>query len=339
MSTRWYNILFRFEVLHNFYASGLSLDINIQPTAATKQKLAGSRHLLRQKDNSPLILFEAIDDQRSPLIAFTGDVKLVFTGRLANPYFSNFTQLPAKEAEQVYVYDNLSGNALQQTPAYIRPQVFAFAFTTTRVNATLEIADRDGTVILNKTVHNSDKVFSENLKLLGVEGLHRFTVTTTQGVEVDQQIYISNDFSTNKPWCIIEIFQKGAVQFNYAVETAYQLQFTAQAKPWQFNLLLRQGYQNATFTIEDKENYGSPKDHPYSKIDFVETSGNQTYEAGQTVKFITGTAVNNPQAVPFFEVSKKDLQLTISKNGSDTIIRPLPVPPSISSLQEVYINI
>ncbi len=339
MKSRWYNILFRFEVLHDFYANGFSQDILIQPTRSTAQKIIGYKHLIKQKENSPLIVFEATDDQRTALLPIIGDARLLFTGNLINPYFSNFSILSPKLTDQVYVYDNLNGNSLQLTPAFVKPQVFAFAFTTTRVNATLEIADRDGNIILSESLHNSDKRFSENLNLAGIQGLHRFTVTTTQGVEVDQQIYISNEFAANKPWCIIEIFQKGSVQFDYSLETAYQLQFSAAAKPWHYNLRLGQGYQNATFTIEDKETYGPPKDHPYTKIDFVETSGNQTYEAGQTISFVTGSAINNQQAIPFFEKSKKELQLTISKNGTDTIIRPLPIPSSISPLQEVYINI
>lgn len=339
MKSRWYNILFRFEVLHDFYANGLSQDILIQPTRSTAQKITGYKHLIKQKDNSPLIVFEATDDQRTALLPITGDTRLVFTGNLTNFYFSNFTILPTKSANQVYVYDNLGGTNLQPTPALIKPQVFAFAFTTTRVNATLEVTDRDGNIVLNEALHNSDKRFSENLDLSGVNGLHRFTVTTTQGLEVDQHIYISSEFAIKKPWCIIEIFQKGTVQFDYTLETVFQLQFAAAAKPWHFNLLLARAYQNATFIIEDKETYGPPKDHPYTKIDFVEISGNQTYEAGQTVSFATGTTINNKQDIPFFEKSKKDLQLTISQNGTDTIIRPLPIPSSISPLQEVYINI
>ena len=84
------------------------------------------------------------------------------------------------------------------------------------------------------------------------------------------------------------------------------------------------------------------KNDPYVKIDFVETSGSQTYEEGQTINFISGTKVGNAineQAIPFFEKPKKDLQLTISKNGVETIVRPLPIPSAISPLQEVYINI
>ncbi len=339
MSTRWYNILFQFEVLHDFYASGRSHDILIEPTRATAAKLTGYRHLLKQKERSPLILFEANDDQRSALLPITDELKLVFVGNLSNTYFSNFTQLAPKQADQVYVYDNLSGNTLQQIPALVKPRVFAFTFTTTRVNATLEITDRDGNVVLNEALHSSEKKFSENLKLSGLSGLHRFMVTTNQGVEVDKYIYISDEFTLKKPWCIIEIFQKGTVQFDYSLETTYQLQFSAAAKPWRFNLNLGKGYQNATFTIEDKETYGPPKDHPYTKIDFTETSGNQTYEAGQNISFVTGTSINNQQDIPFFEKPKKDLQLTISQNGTDTIIRPLPIPSSISPLQEVYINI
>lgn len=342
MSTRWYNILFRFEVLHDFYSSGISKDILIEPTSATARKITGARHLLKNKDNSPLVIFEATDNARTPLLPFTGDTSLVFTGTLANSYFSNFTDLPAKGSEEVYVYDNLGGNPLQQTPTLVRPQVFAFAFTTTRVNADLEITNRQGNVVLSKSLHSSQKKFSENLRLYGVEGLHRFTVTTTQGIEVDQQIYISNELALNKPWCIIEIFQQGGIQFDYTTETAYQLEFQASEKPWMYSLNLTKDYLNANFLIEDTENYGSPHDHPYTKIDFVETSGVQTYEKGQTVSFISGTLNGNnvnEQLIPFYENPKKELQLTISKGGTDTVIKPLPIPSSLSPKQEIYINI
>lgn len=342
MSTRWYNILFGFEVLHNFYDSGFSNDIAIQPTTATAQKIAGVRHLLKRKNNQPILLFEATDNQRTPLIPFTGDTRLVFTGQLTNSYFSNFTNLPAKHGHQVYVFDNLNGTILQQTPATIKPQVFAFEFTTTRVNATLEITDRQGNTVLNEALHNSEKKFSKNLKLYGTEGLHRFTVTTTQGIEVDEQIYISNELTQNKPWCVIEIFQQGGTQFNYSTETIYQLQFVASQKPWQYILYLSKDYLNASFNLEDKENYGTPHSHPYTKIDFVETSGNQTYEKGQMVSFTSGTLNGNnvnPQLIPFYEKAKKQLQLTINKNGTETILSPLPIPSALSPNQEVYITI
>ncbi len=343
MSPRWYEILFGFEVLHNFYSSGVSNDLKIEPTPETTMKISGYRHLLRHREGSPVVVFEAIDDQRTALLPIVDDIRLVFTANLYNTYFSNFTALPAKENEQVYLYDNLAGPApLQVRPVYLRPQVFALAFTTTRVNATLEITDRDGNVVLNKAVHNSDKKFSENLKLTGISGLHHFTVTTTQGIEVDRDIYISNTLYNSKPWCIIEIFQKGATQFNYNTETTFQLEFTAREQPWHYLLNLTRDYLNASFTIEDKENYGPPKDHPYTKIDFVETSGNQTYEQGQLVSFVSGTKAGNnitEQEVPFFEKPKKDLQLTITKNGADTIIRPLPIPSSLSPGGEININL
>lgn len=343
MSTRWYEILFRFEVLHDFYFNGHSADISIQPTNTTAAQLSGYRHLLRYKDGSPVVIFEAIDDQRTPLLPIDNEIRLVFTGRLINSYFSNFTDLPIREIEQVYLFDNLNGSGpLQVIPVYLRPQKFSFAFTTTRVNATLMITDRDGNTILNKAIHNSDKNFSENLDLTGRSGLHHFTVTTTQGIEVERDIYISHELYNHKPWCIIEIFQKGAVQFNCSVETIYRLEFKSLQKPWKYKLNLTRDYQNATFLIEDKENYGSPKDHPYTKINFVEASPAQTYEQGKLVSFISGTKAGNSiteQAVPYFEKPKKDLQLTISKNGSDTIIRPLPIPSSISPDQEININI
>ena len=260
MSTRWYNILFRFEVLHEFYSDGISHDISIRPTDKTSAKISGYRHFLRYKENSPLVLFEAIDDLRSPLLPIVGDTRFVFTGTLKNPYFSNFTELPPKEADQVYLFDNLSGNSLQQTAVSLRPQVFTFSFTASRVNATLDITDRNGNIILSKAVSNSDKKFNENLKLYGVSGFHRFTVTTTQGIEVDQAIYISNSLYKNRPWCIIEIWQQGPLHFNYNAETTYQLQFDALQKPWHYNLNLTKDYLNASFLIEDKENYGPPKE-------------------------------------------------------------------------------
>lgn len=342
MSTRWFNILFRFEVLHNFYSSGISHDLLIQPTPHTVKKVTGVKHLIKRKDNSPLVIFEASDDSRTPLLPLSGDCRLVFTGKLANNYFSNYTDLPVKKSEEVYVYDNLNGSLLQQTPALIRPQVFAFNFSTTRVNADLEISDRNGNVVLSESRHNSDKKFSENLKLYGVDGLHRFKVTTSQGIEVDQYIYISNELAQNRPWCIIELFQQGTVQFDYSTETSYQLLFQASQKPWLYNISLSQDYLNASFVIEDKENYGSPHDHPYSKIDFVETSGAQPYTKGQTLSFISGVKNGNQvneQLIPFYENPKKELQLTISKNGADTVISPLPIPSSISPHQKIYITI
>jgi len=342
MSTRWFNILFRLEVLHNFYSSGVSKDIRIKPTSATVKKIAGARHLLKYKDNSPLVIFEATDDARTPRLPITGDTKLVFTGNLTNAYFSNFTDLPAKENEEVYVYDNLGGNLLQQSPALVRPQVFAFSFTTSRVNADLEIIDRQGNVVLSESLHSSEKTFSANLKLLGADGLHRFKVTTTQGIEVDQQIYISNELAQNQPWCIIEIFQQGLAQFDYNSETVYQLEFQASHKPWHYNISLSKDYINASFAIEDKENYGSPKNHPYVKIDFVETSGAQSYQKGQTLSFTSGKKAGNQineQLIPFYEDPKKELQLIISMNGADTVISPLPNPSSISPQQEVYLTL
>ncbi len=339
MKTRWYDILFRLEVAHDFYENGVSKDIRFSPTSETARKIAGHGYLLKYQNEMPLLLFEATDDARTPKLPISGEAVFVFSGKLRNSYFSNFTQLPAKESGQVYLYDNLNNSTeLQVQTVKIKPSVFTFSFETSRVNVDLEITDRDGNIIFNESLHSSSRKFNEILKLNGIRGLHRITATTTQGTEIDEMIYVSDALFNEKPWCIVEIFQKGAEQFDYSQETVFQMVFQSQQKPWQYHLKLTQGYQSATFVIEDMENFGAPHSHPYVKIDFAETSGNQTYEAGQTVIFQTENG-GNPQEIPFYEKPKKDLQLTISNGSGDTVIRPLPVPSAEGLRQEVYMNL
>lgn len=342
MSTRWYEILFRFEVLHSFYSSGFSRDVFIKPTPATSNKIAGYRHLLRSKNEMPHLLFEATDENRTPLLPISGDTNLVFTVELTNPYFPNFTALPAKDADQLFLYDNLGGNPLQQKLVRLRPQVFAFSFSTSRVHADLEISDRNGQIVFSDSLHSSSKKFSANLKLYGLEGLYQFKVTTTQGAEVDEQIYISNQLYRRKPWAIVEILQQGAVEFDYSTENVYQLEFAASEKPWHFHLNLTRDYQNASFSIEDTESYNSPKEHPYTKMDFAETSGSQTYQKGQRVSFVSGSKSGNSineQLVPYYQDPKTELQLKILKNGDETTVKPLPNPSALSPTRDVHLNI
>lgn len=110
-----YRSLFKLTVHHNYFLNDgeelysdlsdenkskqrelfeLNSFIRISPTAETIKLLSGNKMILKHyKDHIIIALKVSSEDDRQPFIALSGDEALVFTIKIPDPFFANYTKL------------------------------------------------------------------------------------------------------------------------------------------------------------------------------------------------------------------------------------------------------
>lgn len=134
-------------------------------------------------------------------------------------------------------------------------------------------------------------------------------------------------FNGSAIYGVIEISRK---DFDYSNPRNFNIQFRARAARWTYHVTLTKDYQEANFSILDKE---KDLEQPRAVIQFNETTTAGSLSAGDQLTFVSKTTI------PFSEKPKKDLQLLINNGTSRTVIGHLPNPAINNLKSEVHIKV
>ncbi|MFA5245377.1 MAG: hypothetical protein WC380_08750 [Pedobacter sp.] len=103
-----YKILFSIEIRHDYYTDSKSNDFEISPSPETVLVLKGQGMLFKVVENKLIVLIR-VDENGKALIDFSKSGKLTFFMKLANPYFSNFTNLGHHPSDsKKYYFSNIN---------------------------------------------------------------------------------------------------------------------------------------------------------------------------------------------------------------------------------------
>lgn len=147
--------LLTLQVVHAFYG-GRCRDFRFLVPAETRRKLAGGRLLARERDGVLHLLFEA-DAAGDPRVSLAG-ATLRFGLRLLNPYFGNFTQLPAGFPARKLYYSNASDPAVLaagESRAFMGP-LFTHVPTAAERPVTVTLRDAAGDVVETRTLESGE---------------------------------------------------------------------------------------------------------------------------------------------------------------------------------------
>ena len=140
------NILYKpfvqVSVFHDYYKSGQSLDLQVLPFSSALKYMNG--HKMMQSKRQPFSLSVAMTENNKPFIKPTKNQRLVFALHLQNQRFINFTELPKKEKEEVFLFSQKNQNTkLVQSSIGLRPALFTLTYEGTNKDLNLVIKDEN----------------------------------------------------------------------------------------------------------------------------------------------------------------------------------------------------
>lgn len=147
--------LFTLEVAHAFYG-GRCPDFLVLVPPDTGRALRGARLIAREREGVLHVLYEAAGDG-TPRVRAPG-VGLRFGLRLLNPYFGNFTQLPASFPGRKLYYTNAADPAVlagEEGPAFVGP-LFSHVPTDAARPVTVTLRDAPGGVVEAHTLDTGE---------------------------------------------------------------------------------------------------------------------------------------------------------------------------------------
>lgn len=335
MSGLSYTRLFNVQILHNYYADGISRkDLAVLPTAGTALAMKNSSMVFRSGDGGFRVLYKA-DDTGAPFIDFK-NVRLVFTVQLVNiNEFMNFTNLDdvtsAYTAGKILYFTN-RGNVKTSELTYslldyLRPASFTYQFPqATGTTGHLKITNDAGADV-TPVSPDPDAVMPDaaNRFFYPVDftklpkGLYKFeTWTDAAPAHVTQSIYIDTGLSGQGVFGIVDIIALDASDASFPGPADYRLytmDFERRTSQWKYILVLKSPGTTVADTLSITDTAPQP---PYGTMTFSRQP-DVVVNGVDSAVFLSAVP-----AAPFFETPKKGL--TVKKNGTDDVLNNLPGP-------------
>jgi hypothetical protein len=107
--SRYYINQTTISILHGFYANDTCADFEVTPCAKTAALLRGYRMMWGTKNRTSPSRYELLQesaDGTNPLLPLPATAGLCFGMELKHPHFINFTNLPARSGNEVYIVRN-----------------------------------------------------------------------------------------------------------------------------------------------------------------------------------------------------------------------------------------
>lgn len=329
-----YKELFDLEILHSFYSSGKSADLQLVPTAETSQLITrlGLRFLPAKHGGKLFAKVNTIGGDDFIATPLPADTRFSFALKLVNSAFANFTAVTlTKPAGNYYYFNNLVNNiSADNFPLLVSDtasklvsdaDLMLFQSNTFSYTHSQAIAQRTGTIEMidsgeriSQTLDNYNNSFNFSFNLAKLpQGRAKFSVMNT----VKSRFYILAASEQQGIYGLADIFFNPAVaaayqflQPNGAVTTKhYKISFDSRQTKWRYIITKKYNAAVSAVTIAKTTAPAIP---------FTVVPG---APAGQFV-----VASNN--LLPFREENIQGIKL--SDQASKIIVPNLPNPSAVS---------
>ncbi len=150
--------LFNLRLAHDYFIDGRPSGMNLRPTKATQRLISGGRMLFKPVPKGITVLYETLDDEKTPVVQLNGEMKFSFALTVDDPKrFFNITDLDMKETDRkfrsadILYFKNTSGSASHEIISHIlldslRSKSFSylFGFPGTPGSVIFSLADAGG---------------------------------------------------------------------------------------------------------------------------------------------------------------------------------------------------
>lgn len=335
-----FRTLFTLAVAHSFYGVRCR-DFRFSFPEDTERALRNGKLLAKERDGVLYVLYEVGDDDE-PLVPITG-ATLRIGLHLLNPYFANFTAVPAGFPSNKLLYRNLAAtDALDavETIPLVGP-VFAHELSTADRPVAVTAADGAGAQLGRETVAAGDERTSVSFDLRGLPpGKIRVTESFSAGPS-ETSYYLDGELSRQNAAGVVEItidagFYDSSPNF---VPPDFEVAFEAREETLSYYVVAR-NYSNGDvnqlsvsdvgFSEDDRDEVEFDKITPQN-FTAAELSPSLLAESGAKVVLFRS---ENPLARR--EKARRRMQL--SKNG-DVLIANLPQPGADRAKAELIIHL
>lgn len=324
-----YNTLFDVEILHNYYDSGIAEDFTITPAGTCRQDLLDHGLLFRTTPKGFAVLYGLTRNDNGspqPLRPLEKALKLSFAIASANPYLTNFSNLPLDGGnDQVYHLHNLNDNPqggkflltsertsdrlTQHDRIKLKPQSFQYTSKVNTSQAEIDVVNDTGKMVLKKLVETTEGIISCPVNLKdGPPGKFILKVEGTRELE----FYASNELMSKSIFAVIDVFFTDNVPDAYRLidddnkplPKTYTLRIDRRETYWRYYVVMkyRTDTSSGDLSITSPDISGSP-------VVFEKQSRQQISDGTKAVPFVS----NRP--IPFRQSPVKGVQLK-KANGS-----------------------
>ncbi len=258
-----YDTLVDVEILHDYYDSGTGEDLAIYPAGTCRQGLLDHGLLFRETAKGFTVLYGLTrgDDGSQPLRPLDKALKLSFALASANPYLTNFSDLPLEGGSgRVYHLHNLNNNPQggkllltadtasdrlgRHDLVDLRPLSFQYTSEVNTSQAEVEVTDETGTRVLKKLVETQEGVLSCPVDLRDCPpGRFMLSVDGTEELE----FYGSDELAGRSVFAVIDLFFNDDVPAQYRLTDGggnplpktYTLRIGRRETYWRYQVVLK----------------------------------------------------------------------------------------------------
>lgn len=359
MITINYNRLFNLRLAHNYYEGGKGRGIVLEPTRDTLAKLGGGNMLFKRLPYGITVLYRALADEVTPMVAFDSDTTFTFSLKVENKAeFLNITNLdePSPSTTKYrsgnllyFSNDPASASIDPESPEVIthqlldslRNKLFTYNFKVSgspdKVLLGMQNSDEefvsigkaiDGTPLPDKVevARKDDGNYARSIDLRN----HRpgkYTIIirdeTDSSTLQEEEVYLDDELATLDILGIVDIKYDQATNHLYGDTEEYTLQFVRKETVWKYFIVNKNQKVSVSIDdliINDTTNGTTGYSDPTVYSGITFTKEGETEINGvETVTFKSDTAI------PFYEIPNAFIKL-VDDSDDSVLLDHLPNP-------------
>jgi len=365
-----YNRLFNLRISHDYFENGKAGGLNLHPTRATRSILRGGNMLFKTIPLGITVLYRAQDDEVTPFVELSADLKLTFVLRVENKAeFLNISDLdesPSKKYRSSNILhfsnDPSSASIDADSPEPVthelldslRNALFTYAFTleTPPSEVLLRVRNSGGDLVsVGKTAEgaplpttltlelNDDGSYSQQVDLRAQPaGTYSVTIRNSGDTDTlkEEKIYVSDELASRDILGVVDILYESATGHLYGDTEQYDLRFNRKESIWKYFIVNKNQTAELSddpLSLPDLEIVDNGNGSPVYTTATFNREGDAPH-ANIKVNGLDTVIFKSVDPIPFFEVPKAEVQLKTSSDDT-VLIEHLPNPSHSGAVKEL----
>ncbi len=358
-----YTRLFNLRLSHNYFVLNRPIDIGIRPTAKTRNLLKGGRMLFKPIPHGFTVLYEALEDEITPVVRLGGTVKLTFILTVADANrFQNITRLDMENekpfsSSNILIFRNNPDDVSHDTANpevithelldSIRSKNFTYSFSISEsVNEVIfRLTDEAGIPVSPGTdgegnplpsaltlTSGDDGIFRQRIELSRKpDGIYRITIRNQADTDTlkEEFFYADDNLTSQTFFGLAEITYDQSSGNMYGDTEEFELSFRRKATFWKYLIVNknRRIEDPGELQIEDE----TPEDSEvYERLQFIREGDAPHSEI--RINDLDTVVFRSESSIPFYELPKPSVQLR--RDGGTVLIQNLPNPSTSRTMKK-----
>ncbi len=349
-----YKRLFNLRLVHKYFTDGRAPGLSLKPTARTMKVLRGARMLFKNIPNGITVLYEAIDNENTPVVPLSGNIKLTFALFVNDAKrFFNITDLDVKNPKKKFnsgniLYFRINSSGIDNTSAMTHDLIdslrsksftYSFALPDTPDTVLFKLTDSGGNEVSAgknyegnplppelSLLPDDNGIYRQHVDIQNMpEGQYKITIRKPGSSELlkEEMFYADNELYVRNILGIVEIAYESDSDLLYGATGDYGLRFENKETIWKYYIIDKNGKlkDSEVLVIEDKSSLESE----YYDEEVVFAPEGDAPHATIRINGMDTFIFKSQYRIPFYEEPKASIQLKKSTDDS-VLIHNLPNP-------------